>query len=91
MVGEILSQRRAILRSKAEPNEPEPPKPDLAFEPIKANGSFSMLFDSTLVGLDFISELGVEVKANGQISELFADDAIDPSEDISDSLNIGRR
>ena len=34
------------------------------------------MFDKGLAGLDFINELGVEVKAKGTVSELFADDDV---------------
>ena len=39
--------------------EAEPAKPDLAFEPVKADGSFSLLFDKDLAGLNFITQIGI--------------------------------
>ena len=38
-----------------------------------------------------ITQIGIVVKASGTVSELFADEEIDPSQDFSDSLNFGRR
>ena len=53
---------------------PEPKKPELAFDPIKPNGKFHLLFDKGLTGLDFINEIGVEIKTKGKISDLYADE-----------------
>ena len=53
---------------------PEPKKPELAFDPVKPNGKFHLLFDKGLTGLDFINEIGVEIKTKGKISTLYADE-----------------
>ena len=33
-----------------------------------------MLFDKKLAGLDFIKDIDIEVKANGKVSDSFADE-----------------
>ena len=79
LVDNILTVRRANLLQEASAEEAEPAKPDLAFEPVKADGSFSLLFDKNLAGLDILTQIGMEVKTSGSVSELFADEEIDPS------------
>ena len=69
-----MAARLANLRQKEKPvGYTEPAKPDLAFEPVKPTGSFSILFNKGLAGLDVISQLEKEVKATGSISSKFAD------------------
>ena len=46
-------------------------------------GSFSVLFDKGLAGLDFLKIIGVEVKTRGTISELWADS--ESPEEIDDN------
>ena len=79
LVDNILTVRRANLLQEVDSQEQQPAKPDLAFEPVKADGSFSLLFDKDLAGLDFITQIGTKVKTSGIVSELFADEEIDPS------------
>ena len=55
LVDNILTVRRANLLQEASAEETEPAKPDLAFEPVKADGSFSLLFDKNLAGLDILT------------------------------------
>ena len=66
--------RLANLRQKEKPFvKTKPAKPDIAYEPVKPTGSFSVLFNKGLAGLDVISQLGKEVKTTGSISSEFAD------------------
>lgn len=46
-----------------------------------ASGDFAMLFNGGIIGLDFIGQIGVEVKAKGFVSNLFADGSVDESRD----------
>ena len=41
-------------KKAAEMGAPEPKKPELAFDPVKPTGKFSLLFDKGLAGLDLI-------------------------------------
>ena len=53
---------------------PETKKPDIAFQPVKSDGTFTILFNKGLAGLHFIKELDKEVKAKGAVSHLYVDD-----------------
>lgn len=81
IMGEILlAKRSALLQDLQDKGEPEPAKPDLAFERVEPNGKFSIHFNQGLSGLDFITEMGVEVKASGSVSDIFADDSDSPGD-----------
>lgn len=63
---DILKAKRAIYLLSDENDQQQTEKePDLAYEPIKENGSFSMLFDKKLAGLDFIKDIDISIKAKG--------------------------
>ena len=75
-MGDLLKARlsREIAVSKGDGAVvAEAKKPEVAFEPVTNNGKFSVLFDEGLAGPDFILNLGVEVKAVGKVSTLWAD------------------
>ena len=57
-------------------------KPNLAFDTIQSSGEFNIFFDMGLSGLDFITELGVGIKAQGTVSGLFADE-LDKIDDVN--------
>ena len=44
---------------------------------MRSNGDFSLFFSDKLIGLLYLIPLNVEVKTQGTVSELFADDAED--------------
>ena len=76
-MNDILVAKRTALKI---PNQldgseaTEVAKPDYAFDTIQSNGVFSIFFDKGLTGLDFIAELGVEIKTSGTISAQYADE-----------------
>ena len=76
MLARLTSLEQNALKDPKPDGAPEPKKPELAFSPIERSGNFSILFNKGLAGLDFINELGVEVKTKGTVSELFADEAV---------------
>ena len=80
IMGDLLKARFSREKNALDLNEPEPKKPDVTFEPIQANGSFSVLFDEGIAGLDFLQNLEVEVKAKGTISIYWADEKDPKSE-----------
>ena len=53
---------------------PETKKPDIAFQPVKSDGSFTIFFNKGLAGLDVIKELDKEIKSKGAVSHIYADD-----------------
>ena len=66
-MNDILVAKRTALELKGSETT-EIAKPDYAFDTIQSNGVFSIFFDKGLTGLDFIAELGVEIKTLGTIS-----------------------
>ena len=75
IMNDVMLAKRVSLAVDFEQQGNQPPaKPDYAFEPIESNGKFSIYFDKGLTGLDFITELGVEAKAEGTVSQLFFDE-----------------
>ena len=70
----MIAKRDALLMKLEDENTPEPKEPSLAFELVEPSGKFSILFDISLTGLDFVTELGVEIKSDGVVSDAFADD-----------------
>ena len=74
-MNDVMLARRAVLALKLEEEgTPPPAEPDLAFEAVEPSGKFSIFFDKGLTGLDFITELGVEAKATGTVSDRFSDE-----------------
>ena len=58
ILGDLMKARLTVLKTQAkkaaEMGAPEPKKPELAFDPVKPSGKFSLLFDKGLAGLDLI-------------------------------------
>ena len=61
-----MKARLQVMAAKVlDANALELIKPDLAFQPIEASGKFFLIFNKGLAGLDFVKELGVEIKTTG--------------------------
>ena len=60
---------------------PEPAKPEFAYEPVEPSGRFSLIFNEGMAGMTILEQIEVEIKTQGQISALFADDIIDETAD----------
>ena len=75
-MNDIMVAKRTALEAQAEEDESasEVASPGYTFETIQPNGVFSIYFDKGLTGLDFISELGVELKMKGSLSKVYADE-----------------
>ena len=74
-MNDVMLARRAVLAlDLEEEGAPPPAEPDLAFDAVEPSGNLSIFFDKGLAGLDFITELGVEAKATGTVSNRFSDE-----------------
>ena len=67
MKAEMLAEQQAQARS-------EPPPLRLATPNVESTGDISFIFNSNMLGMQFLRSLDVELQSKGQVSELFADE-----------------